>query len=533
MEDKKEYLRDMAREHWECGHPFSSDDFIYFQNLCKEDGFKVTEEDWNYYWNCFDDCREDYYNIDEDGLLLESGLSRHAYAGKSSSGGNTAIGVIGHGPYRAIGASNLDFFGIHIIEEIKSNLEDITCKVGGKIKMAIDNDRTELSIDKDPAPGESVKERRIRGWIYFKSNFNVIMEDRQVLKQKVIQAFKGGMADFNDKYKSDYIVCKDMILISDSFKYGNDNKSMYFVFKIEEESFKGEKPKAVIIHKHSRESLDINDMFVQNAFPLTIDDNNVVITNVTKPDYASYAGSNIGYYWWTEVEKESDSSGPEERTTIYYFETPSDLNKYLRQHPEKEKLVLRRIYENTNSKNLFDSILRESKDFKSKRYYESYSDDLNEYQIDVIKDMAKMDIECGHPMDYDNALEACQEDEDLSDVAEEAAQYYISLVGKGAAACYEELKDEYDDWDPDFVAEFDHRNELLHESYHCWEDFYKKGCKLGLNSYMNKLDILHDKYGGFKNVPKDKIQAIIDAIPDSDYDVYNFVEEMIDYFDFY
>lgn len=455
MEDKKEYLRDMAREHWECGHPFSSDDFIYFQNLCKDDGFKVTEEDWNYYWNCFDDCREDYYNIDEDGLLLESGLSRHAYAGKSSSGGNTAIGVIGHGPYRAIGASNLDFFGSHIIEEIKSNLEDITCKVGGKIKMAIDNDRTELSIDKDPAPGESVKERRIRGWIYFKSNFNVIMEDRQVLKQKVIQAFKGGMADFNDKYKSNYIVCKDMILISDSFKYGNDNKSMYFVFKIEEESFKGEKPKAVIIHKHSRESLDINDMFVQNAFPLTIDDNNVVITNATKPDYASYAGSNIGYYWWTEVEKESDASGPEERTTIYYFETPSDLNKYLRQHPEKEKLVLRRIYENTNSKNLFDSILRESK-----RYYESYLDDLNEYQIDLIKDIAKMDIECGHPMDYDNALEACQEDDDLSEVAEEAAQYYISLVGAGAAACYEELKDDYDDWDPDFVAEFEQEDDI-------------------------------------------------------------------------
>jgi hypothetical protein len=169
-------------------------------------------------------------------------------------------------------------------------------------------------------------------------------------------------------------------------------------------------------------------MFVQNAFPLMIDDNNVVTTKATKPANATYAGSNVGYFWWTEVEKESDASGPEERTTIYYFETPSDFNKYLKQHPEKEDLVLRRIYENTNSKSLFDSILK--------------------------------------------------------------------------------------------------------ESYHGWEDFYKKGCKLGLNSYMTKLDILHDKYGGFKNVPKDKIQAIIDAIPDSDYNVYNFVEEMIDYFDF-
>ena len=41
-------------------------------------------------------------------------------------------------------------------------------------------------------------------------------------------------------------------------------------------------------------------------------------------------------------------------------------------------------------------------------------------------------------------------------------------------AKYEEFKNEYDDWDPDFVAEFDYGDELLHESYHCWEDFYEK-----------------------------------------------------------
>jgi hypothetical protein len=71
---------------------------------------------------------------------------------------------------------------------------------------------------------------------------------------------------------------------------------------------------------------------------------------------------------------------------------------------------------------------------------ESYSDDLNDYQIQVVRDMAEMDIECGHPMNYENALEACLDDEDLSDVAEEAAQYYMSLVGLGAADCYEEPK---------------------------------------------------------------------------------------------
>ena len=428
MEDKKEYLRDMAREHWECGHPFYSDDFRFFQDICKDDGFDVDRKDWSYYWDCFNDCKESYYddNINEDEPLFESGLSRHIYTGKVSKGGNTALELV-RTPID-VGASNLDYFGNHLIDEIKANLKEITCRVGGKIKLAIDEKRIELSMDKDPAPGESVKERRIRGWVYFKSNFDVIMEDRQILKQKVIQAFKGGMADFNDKYKSDYLVCKDMILISDSFKYGNDNKSMYFVFKVEEEKYHNEKPRAVIV-----ESLDI-----------------------------------------------------------------------------------------------FDSILKES----LTKCRESLFDDLNEYQIGVIKDMAKMDIECGHPMDYDNALAICQEDEDLSDVAEDAAEYYIDLVSKGAAAFYEEFKNEYDDWDPDFVAEFDYEDELLHESYHCWEDFYEKGCKLGLNSYMNKLDILHDDYGGFKNVPKDKIRAILDAIPENNYDVYNFTEEMIDYFGF-
>lgn len=254
------------------------------------------------------------------------------------------------------GASNLDFFGEYLLDEIKSNLEGLTCNVGGRQRMAIDLARTELKIDKDPAPGESVKERRVSGWVYFNSNFNVIMEDRQVLKQKVIQAFKAGMVDFNDKYKSDYLVCKDMILISKSFKYGNDNKSMYFVFRAEEEKYHNEKPQAIIVHKHSRECVDI-----------------------------------------------------------------------------------------------FNKILES---------YSTEDDDLNEYQIGIVKDMAKMDIECGHPMDYDNALEACQDDDDLSDVAEEAAQYYMRLVGEGAAACYEELKDDYDDWDPDFVAEFGQKDDI-------------------------------------------------------------------------
>lgn len=269
--NKKEYLRDMAREHWECGHPFGSDDFRLFQDICKEDGFDVDGKDWSYYWECFEDCRynDEIQNYDLEDLTEAAGEknARRRVWGSDWNAEHT-------------GASNLDFFGEYLLDEIRSNLEGLTCNVGGRQRMAIDMARTEISIDKDPAPNESVKERRIRGWVYFNSNFNVVMEDRQVLKQKTIQAFKAGMADFNDKYKMDYLVCKDMVLLSKSFKYGNDNKSMYFVFKAEEEKFHNERPQAVIVHKHSRESKEdlFESILHENASSFNLEDLNELKT---------------------------------------------------------------------------------------------------------------------------------------------------------------------------------------------------------------------------------------------------------------
>ena len=73
--------------------------------------------------------------------------------------------------------------------------------------------------------------------------------------------------------------------------------------------------------------------------------------------------------------------------------------------------------------------------------------------IDVLENLA--DTLDDMQEDYDELVEYVESvDEDLSDVAEEAAQYYMELVSKGAAAFYEEFKNEYNDWDPDFVAEF-------------------------------------------------------------------------------
>ena len=54
--------------------------------------------------------------------LFESGLSRHIYTGKISKGGNTALEIV-RTPID-VGASNLDYFGRHLLEEIEANLED-------------------------------------------------------------------------------------------------------------------------------------------------------------------------------------------------------------------------------------------------------------------------------------------------------------------------------------------------------------------------------------------------------------------------
>lgn len=73
----------------------------------------------------------------------------------------------------------------------------------------------------------------------------------------------------------------------------------------------------------------------------------------------------------------------------------------------------------------------------------------------------------------------------------------------------------------------------IKSSYNSWDDFYKKGCKLGLDSYMNSLDELHDKYGRFRDVPKEELSAILKNIPDDEYETYQFIEDMLDYFDWY
>lgn len=67
---------------------------------------------------------------------------------------------------------------------------------------------------------------------------------------------------------------------------------------------------------------------------------------------------------------------------------------------------------------------------------------LSDYQMGVVQDMAKADFDCGHPMsDYDEVLACMEEDEDLCDVATDAADYYLEITADGAPSFY----DEYDE----------------------------------------------------------------------------------------
>ena len=64
---------------------------------------------------------------------------------------------------------------------------------------------------------------------------------------------------------------------------------------------------------------------------------------------------------------------------------------------------------------------------------------LSDYQMGVVQDIAKADFDCGHPMsDYDEVLACMEEDEDLCDVATDAADYYLEITADGAPSFYAE-----------------------------------------------------------------------------------------------
>ena len=58
----KSYVKRWARDDWEAGQPFSSEDFEQFKQMMKDDNFELPdnefEDAWNYYWECYNDALE-------------------------------------------------------------------------------------------------------------------------------------------------------------------------------------------------------------------------------------------------------------------------------------------------------------------------------------------------------------------------------------------------------------------------------------------------------------------------------------------
>lgn len=147
---------------------------------------------------------------------------------------------------------------------------------------------------------------------------------------------------------------------------------------------------------------------------------------------------------------------------------------------------------------------------------------LSDYQMGVVQDIAKADFDCGHPMsDYDEVLACMEEDEDLCDVATDAADYYLEITADGAPSFYAEydetsstLDDNDFDEDDDPLygyGEDDEIDESLDES---------RGSKKPLNEDLDIVPFEQVQegdegfdYGGEPGVVEMKgtVQDIIDA----------------------
>ena len=75
---KDEYLRDAAKISWESGHSYDPDDFSYFKKVCKEDGYDVTEADFDKYFEYFDEIRSEA-NSQYDDNHAKEWSERHPY----------------------------------------------------------------------------------------------------------------------------------------------------------------------------------------------------------------------------------------------------------------------------------------------------------------------------------------------------------------------------------------------------------------------------------------------------------------------
>ena len=61
-----QYLKDMAKNDYAVGHTFDPYDFEYFKHVCKDDGYDITEDDFERYFELLAEVRECQYDDDCD-----------------------------------------------------------------------------------------------------------------------------------------------------------------------------------------------------------------------------------------------------------------------------------------------------------------------------------------------------------------------------------------------------------------------------------------------------------------------------------
>lgn len=67
--DWKSFVKEMAKDYWDAGQSFSSDDIDEFKDIMKESNFNLSDEEleaaWNYYWECYNEYLDEYNNVKE------------------------------------------------------------------------------------------------------------------------------------------------------------------------------------------------------------------------------------------------------------------------------------------------------------------------------------------------------------------------------------------------------------------------------------------------------------------------------------
>ena len=61
----------MAKNDYAVGHTFDPYDFEYFKHVCKDDGYDVTEDDFERYFELLAEVRECQYVDDCDWFVYE------------------------------------------------------------------------------------------------------------------------------------------------------------------------------------------------------------------------------------------------------------------------------------------------------------------------------------------------------------------------------------------------------------------------------------------------------------------------------